>query len=63
MFRQHAWEAGSSWVADGAIRFLLSDAADAARLRDRAIFQIFPMADPDGVADGRRSASTRTATT
>src|SRR5437764_1946782 len=52
MFRQHAWEAGSSWVADGAIRFLLSDSADAARLRDQIVFQIFPMADPDGVATG-----------
>jgi murein tripeptide amidase MpaA len=53
MFRQHAWEAGSSWVGDGAIRFLLSDAGGAARLRDQTIFQIFPMADPDGVAAGR----------
>jgi murein tripeptide amidase MpaA len=52
MFRQHAWEAGSSWVADGAIRFLLSDSGDAARLRDQNVFQIFPMADPDGVATG-----------
>jgi hypothetical protein len=51
MFRQHAWEAGSSWVADGAIRRLLS--AEGAFLRDEAIFKIFPMADPDGVAAGR----------
>ena len=53
MFRQHAWEAGSSWVGDGAIRLLLSDAADAARLRNQIVFKIFPMADPDGVAAGR----------
>jgi murein tripeptide amidase MpaA len=52
MFRQHAWETGSSWVGEGAIRFLLSDAEDAARLRDGVIFKIFPMADPDGVAKG-----------
>jgi Zinc carboxypeptidase/Cytosolic carboxypeptidase N-terminal domain len=52
MFRQHAWETGSSWAAEGAIRFLLSNAADAALLRDQAIFHIFPMADPDGVATG-----------
>jgi len=51
MFRQHAWEAGSSWVADGAIRHLLSP--DGAYLRDEAIFKIFPIADPDGVAAGR----------
>lgn len=53
MFRQHAWESGSSWVADGAIRFLLSDDPGAARLRDAAVWKIFPMADPDGVAAGR----------
>ena len=52
MFRQHAWETGSSWVAEGAIRFLLSNVADAALFRDRVIFNIFPMADPDGVATG-----------
>lgn len=52
MFRQHAWEAGTSWVADGAVRFLLSGDARAARIRDRVIYKIFPMADPDGVAHG-----------
>jgi hypothetical protein len=53
MFRQHAWESGSSWVGDGAIRFLLSADPAAARLRDKAVWKIFPMADPDGVAAGR----------
>ena len=53
MFRQHAWESGSSWVGDGAIRFLLSADPAAARLRDAAVWKIFPMADPDGVAHGR----------
>lgn len=48
MFRQHAWESGSSWVGDGAVRALLSDSA----LRDGVLWQIFPMADPDGVAHG-----------
>ena len=52
MFRQHAWETGSSWVCDGAVRFLLSSDERAARLRGRVIFKIFPMADPDGVASG-----------
>ncbi len=51
MFRQHAWEAGSSWVADGAIRRLLSGGAPS--ILDRTIVRIFPMADPDGVAAGR----------
>ena len=52
MARQHAWEAGTSWVAEGAIRFLLSSHPSAARIRDEIIFKIFPMADPDGVARG-----------
>jgi hypothetical protein len=52
MFRQHAWEAGSSWACDGAIRYLLSGDPLAAQIRDRTIFKIFPMADPDGVAHG-----------
>ena len=52
MARQHAWESPTSWVAEGALRFLLSSDAAAARIRDTAIFKIFPMADPDGVARG-----------
>ena len=52
MFRQHAWETGSSWVCDGAARFLLSSDQRAARLRDQFIYKIFPLADPDGVAHG-----------
>jgi hypothetical protein len=53
LFRQHAWESGSSWAGDGAIRFLLSGNPEAARLRRTTIFKIFPMCDPDGVAHGR----------
>ena len=52
MFRQHAWETGTSWACDGAVRFLLADDERAARIRDNVIVRIFPMADPDGVADG-----------
>jgi murein tripeptide amidase MpaA len=52
MFRQHAWETGSSWADDGAVRFLLSKDERAARIRDQVIYKIFPLADPDGVADG-----------
>lgn len=52
MARQHAWEAGTSWVAEGATRYLLSADSGAERLRDRLIFKIFPMVDPDGVARG-----------
>jgi hypothetical protein len=52
MFRQHSWETGSSWAGEGALRYLLSDAPQAALMRLEAIFKIFPMADPDGVARG-----------
>jgi hypothetical protein len=48
MFRQHAWESGTSWVGDSVVRTLLADD----RLRERFIWKIFPMCDPDGVARG-----------
>ena len=48
MFRQHAWESGSSWAGDGAVRALLADA----HLRDRVRWHILPVADPDGVVHG-----------
>jgi murein tripeptide amidase MpaA len=52
MFRQHAWETGTSWAGDGALRFLLADDQRAARIRDNVIVKIFPLADPDGAARG-----------
>ncbi|MCS7026843.1 MAG: M14-type cytosolic carboxypeptidase [Bryobacteraceae bacterium] len=50
MFRQHSWEAGTSWVAEGAVRALLSE--QGAELRRNTIWKIFPLCDPDGVARG-----------
>jgi hypothetical protein len=52
MARQHSWESGTSWVLEGVLRFLASGEAEARRIRDGAVFRIFPMADPDGVARG-----------
>jgi hypothetical protein len=52
MFRQHSWEAGSSWAGEGAIRFLLSSTPMAEIMRQTAVFKIFPLCDPDGVARG-----------
>lgn len=52
MARQHAWETGTSFVAEGAIRYVLSDDPEARRLRKRVIFKFTPMVDPDGVARG-----------
>lgn len=48
MFRQHSWESGSSWVGEGAIRLLLSKQ----ELRTQFLWKIFPICDPDGVAQG-----------
>jgi hypothetical protein len=50
MCRQHAWETGTSFVAEGAIRWLLSDSA--APYRRQLVFRILPMMDPDGCAHG-----------
>jgi len=52
MGRQHAWESGTSWVVEGVLRFLLSQAPEAVRTRDTYIVQVLPMADPDGVYGG-----------
>lgn len=52
LFRQHSWEAGSSWAGEGALRFLLSTDPVAAQMRRTTIFKIFPLCDPDGVARG-----------
>lgn len=53
MARQHAWEAGTSWVVDGALRYLAGNSPEARRLRKEAIWRFFPMADPDGVVNGQ----------
>ncbi len=51
--RQHAWEAGTSFVMEGALRFVTSDDSRARALRDRIIFKFTPMMDPDGCATGK----------
>jgi hypothetical protein len=52
MFRQHAWEAGSSWTGEGVIRFLASSTPVAARIRKETVVKILPLCDPDGVVHG-----------
>ncbi|MDB5319265.1 MAG: hypothetical protein JWN40_896, partial [Phycisphaerales bacterium] len=49
--RQHAWEAGTSYVAEGALRFVASD--DAADLRRKITFKFTPMVDVDGCTTGK----------
>lgn len=50
--RQHAWESGSSWVAQGFGEWLLSDDADAAWLRQHAEIFLVPIMDIDNTATG-----------
>jgi hypothetical protein len=50
--RQHPWETGTSFVMEGALRFLVSDDPVARRLRDTTIFKLMPMMNPDGAALG-----------
>jgi hypothetical protein len=51
--RQHAWEAGTSYVMEGALRFITSDDPDARALREKVIFKFTPMVDLDGCANGQ----------
>jgi len=50
--RQHAWESGSSWVAQGFAEWLVSDDVDAAWLRQHAEIFLVPIMDVDNVATG-----------
>ena len=50
--RQHAWESGSSWVAQGFGEWLLSDDDGAAWLRQHAEVFIIPVMDVDNTATG-----------
>jgi hypothetical protein len=50
--REHAWEAGTSYVMEGALHYLTSDDRAARSLRDRVVFKLVPMVDPDGCAAG-----------
>lgn len=50
--RQHAWEAGTSFVMEGALRFITSSNLAAVDLRRRFVFKFTPMVDPDGCAEG-----------
>jgi hypothetical protein len=50
--RQHAWECGTSFLLEGALRFIISDDPAAVRLRDQTIFKFVPMINPDSVAQG-----------
>src|SRR6185437_3072929 len=42
MFRQHAWESGSSWTGDGLMRFVVSSDPVAERIRRETTLKILP---------------------
>ena len=50
--RAHPGETNSSYVLHGLIQFLLSTDRVANKLRDKCIFKIIPMINPDGVIAG-----------
>eukprot|EP00041_Stephanoeca_diplocostata_P016834 m.333544 g.333544 ORF g.333544 m.333544 type:complete len:455 (-) comp20504_c0_seq32:749-2113(-) len=50
--RVHPGETPSSFVLEGLINFLISDDVDAVRLREKVVFKIVPMINPDGVVAG-----------
>jgi hypothetical protein len=50
--RQHAWESGSSWVAQGLVEWLTSAEAAAVWLRQHAEVFVVPILDVDNVETG-----------
>jgi len=50
--REHADEQDSSWAAQGAIDFLISDAPEARQIREKFTFLVIPLLDPDGAVIG-----------
>jgi hypothetical protein len=50
--RAHPWESGSSWIAEGLVRRLLTDDAGAKKFLEQYAVYILPMANKDGVARG-----------
>jgi hypothetical protein len=51
--REHAWESGTSYVMEGALRFITSEDPAARDLRDKVVFKFVPMVDLDGCANGQ----------
>jgi hypothetical protein len=51
--RDHAWESPTSFIMEGAIKFIVSDEPQARALRETHVFMFTPMVDPDGCALGQ----------
>uniref|UniRef100_A0AAF5D4S0 Cytosolic carboxypeptidase N-terminal domain-containing protein n=1 Tax=Strongyloides stercoralis TaxID=6248 RepID=A0AAF5D4S0_STRER len=56
--RVHPGETNSSWIMHGILKFLLNNEDEKAHLlREKFIFKIFPMLNPDGVINGSHRCS------
>ncbi|XP_065185389.1 uncharacterized protein LOC135815954 isoform X2 [Sycon ciliatum] len=55
--RVHPGESNSSWVMEGILQFLVSAHPLAVKLRERYIFKVVPMLNPDGVVNGHHRCS------
>ena len=55
--RTHPGESNSSWMMKGVIDFLISDHPQAVQMRDKFVFKIVPMMNPDGVINGNYRCS------
>jgi murein tripeptide amidase MpaA len=55
--RVHPGESNASFIMEGIIDFLMSNEPEARFLRDRYVFKIVPMLNPDGVITGNYRTS------
>ncbi|CEF67184.1 Cytosolic carboxypeptidase NnaD [Strongyloides ratti] len=56
--RVHPGETNSSWIMQGILKFLLNNEDEKSHLlREKFIFKIFPMLNPDGVINGSHRCS------
>ena len=53
MVRQHAWEAATSYVLEGALQWIISNDPKAIALRKQVVFVFTPTLDPDGCLHGK----------
>lgn len=55
--RVHPGETPASWMMKGCLDFLTGDSGPAKELRDKFIFKLVPMLNPDGVIVGNNRCS------
>lgn len=57
MARVHPGETNSSFMMQGFLKFITSQTKDARELRNKYIFKVIPMINPDGVIAGNYRSS------